>query len=209
LLLLSFSPFVAGSAAIGAACQKFNTSLLSVDGAPTKYICAVRLWYGPSPAVANGQTVYIGNYQDDFDIIQLGSGVNAERLDESTLLTLPRTGEKIQVVRSPETRTCNVTISGMQCSRCAICASSDVTMNVISTDCSNIQRGRNVTCEPIEKVFYPINGYSRPSQLGTRPPTPAPVATCLARGSQCTASKQCCSGRCVSNKCRQRKQNRL
>jgi hypothetical protein len=209
LLLLLSSPFVAGYAGIGAACQEFNTTTLSSNSGATtmtkEFVCAVHEFYGPQPAIVNGEIVIYGDYQDDFAIIELDEAMNPEQLDSDTLMTLPRTGQTIQVLRYVNSRTCKVSITGTPCTSCAICDSGDETMNIISADCSNAQGGRIVTCEPLEKVFYPILGYTRSTTTSNQPqapPTSAPVAFCLARGAQCAVAQDCCSGRCVMNKCR-------
>ncbi len=199
LLLLSL-PLVNGYAGIGAACQEFLTTN---GGDATQFVCAYHEFYGPSIAVIEDEVFYVGDFIDIYNIAELGDDMNPEQVESMDPSSLNISGYIIQVTRFTEVEGCQVSMGGTNCTGCEVCTTVDGSPE-ISVDCSAVQGGRSVQCEPVGKVFYPLEGFSRAAS-----PTSAPVGNpgggesgCLVRGSQCTTSLQCCSGRCMMNECR-------
>jgi hypothetical protein len=109
----------------------------------------------PSPAaLVNGTTFYLGGYTSDFYF-------ESRNESNSTFGTL--TGLHINVAWEDDGGLpCQVLINDQNCSSCTMCSSNATAppgsffSQVFSADCSNFDQGRNVTCEPIRPLFFPL-----------------------------------------------------
>lgn len=147
---------------------------LTGTGRHTNEVCAVTgLWYGVPYPLDNGTWVVPHDYGASFhywiglpeglDVTLLNSLPNLERYDTGIDATVD-----IDEVGAPGNLSCVVTVTGIECQSCSVCAI-EANTTVISADCRNRPRGRMVQCEPIYPVFLPLD-------FNTTEPTPAPVS---------------------------------
>lgn len=153
LFLLVSLPLVRAYINIGISCQEFL-----VDDA-SELVCAHHEEQGPSIAAVNDTHVeYVGDYIDKYDILDLDMNMTLEEV-ESLMTTYYDylAGFTIQVTRFTEKEGCEVSLNGTLCSNCEVCEGNTT---AISVDCSVTPGGRIVECEPLDDVFFPLEGYS-------------------------------------------------
>jgi len=147
-------------------------------------VCAIGSGTGPSPAdLGNGTTVYLGGYSDTFQIAAAGAYEEGTDLpsDFSPVITVTASRDDADV--------CQISVSfngteAVDCSSCTYCEG----LSFYSADCTNIEYGREVTCEGSDLtaglIFFPLTAESlgltavAPSNM-TDPspgsPSPAPA----------------------------------
>jgi hypothetical protein len=86
-----------------------------------------------------------------------------QRHNESNSTLGTHTGLLIHVAWEDEGGSpCQVLLNGQSCSSCTTCSSNATAPSdspfpqVFSADCTNLDQGRNVTCEPVEPLFFPL-----------------------------------------------------
>ena len=121
------------------ACTNFT---FPPPGAEVRELCYGGGGSTPSPAgLENGTTIYVGGFSWEYSF-------SNEELESLSV-----------VVRFEDDQSCSVTINGDEtCSTCSKCDPAPSGYEEIySTDCTNIEGGRNVVCEPVTPVFFPMS----------------------------------------------------
>ena len=120
-------------------------------------VCATYTAYGPSPAMyPNGTVVYVGPTGYDFTYYRdLEDGTDTSKLKKQEL---HQHSLNFDVSVSWEKGACQVKIAQMACNSCSICSGESET--TLSSDCTNIPGGREVTCEKA-MIYYPLKKFKR------------------------------------------------
>jgi len=123
-------------------------------------VCAIGSGEGPAPAdLGNGTTVYLGGYSDTFNIAPAGAYEEGTELpsDFSPVITVTASRDDADV--------CQISVSfngteAVDCTSCTYCEG----LSFYSADCTNIQDGRQVTCEGSDLaaglIFFPLTAES-------------------------------------------------
>lgn len=123
---------------------------ITADDATSFQVCATSEGTSPSPfGFENGTTVYLGGWTSSFSIVQGvpdGFDITEESLPEGA-----ETNITVLVSRD-DNDACTVTVTGeLDCVSCTYCGG-----NAYSADCTNLNHGRMVECEPTSGVYYPL-----------------------------------------------------
>ena len=109
-------------------------------------------------------TMYIGGYSWTFDFVEGVEEGTVTSLLNKTELDKISTGLQVVVRMEDDLTTCSVTVGEDTCSSCSVCKS---TFYIFSASCTNIAMGRDVDCEPVEPLFYPLVLESDDSEIIT------------------------------------------
>jgi hypothetical protein len=133
------------------------------DTETIRELCYVEGGTTPSPVLLENGTMFYrgGGYTSDFYF---------QRHNDSNSTLGTHTGLLIRVAWEDEGGSpCQVLLNGQSCSSCTMCSSNATAppldslfspnsffTQVFSADCTNLDQGRNVTCEPIRPIFFPL-----------------------------------------------------
>jgi hypothetical protein len=104
------------------------------------------------------------NWTASFTMVNLWPGADMTQVPVAEW-PLHETGEKVIVKWDEANTTCHgVDVNGQACNSCSFCDaqltmknSTLVTTELqLSADCSNVASGRNVVCEDVTPLFYPL-----------------------------------------------------
>jgi hypothetical protein len=141
-----YNPFVA--------CETISTE----DDESFK-VCASYSATSPSPAAfPNGTTVYLGGYNNYFNIYN--SSAEGMMEGDAGFPVEANTNIKVLVARSDDD-SCTVTVTtpaaagptDTVCNSCTYCGNDE---HLYSADCTNVENGRTVECESAGIVFFPL-----------------------------------------------------
>lgn len=118
------------------------------------HICAIVSTQVPHAAIqpneelaAQEETEFIGGYHYTYTILPMDDN-NQQNNNNSTKTTIIKIGR----TDGDEKLCTGVTINNQPCQRCVYCEN-----DLFSADCTNIPNGRNVYCESIVPIFYPLS----------------------------------------------------
>ena len=149
---------------------------VDVDGT-SQVVCATYMAISPSPAeLGNGTTIYLGPYSYEFTFYEgIENGTDVRTLENAAAFA---TNQTVMVLWEGET--CQVALNNKDCSSCTLCSVADESSPTMSADCTNIDGGVSVDCQPAF-IFYPLAAASSdtdaPTQAVTDDGNPTPAAT--------------------------------
>jgi hypothetical protein len=181
LLVLSFGIAILLPSAIDAGAT--NSTIVEcssiVENGTFFDACATWSQETPTLATISGHKVWVGNYKNEYTIVQgLKEGADTFSLNETLKKEAFRSGITVTVERDAFFE-CWVTVNMKgkltMCSNCVYCGE-----DTISADCTNLKGGRSVTCESTGTgaVFFPFT--SAALNVSTKVPTAATVSAPVA-----------------------------
>jgi hypothetical protein len=126
---------------------------------PSQDVCFTIEYYTPSPAAtidANGTnaTFYEGDYVNIYEIVQ---NVDEGTDTQATPLTDDQKVARIVITRDVDNVCTSVQINDEFCASCSTCEETDADGGpLFSADCTNVTNGKEVFCEGLEPLFYPL-----------------------------------------------------
>jgi hypothetical protein len=146
----------------------------------TVEVCATYSGFIPVPAIDGNETVYLGGYGTTF---QFWKGLpNGTNIDEEAIPPEADANLTVAVFRDDNNNnSCTVAVNDVNCTSCDYCGN-----ETYSTDCTNIQNGRSVECEPLYPIYFPLLALPQQGEEDNVTSADRPTSSASVRGTLAT-----------------------